>query len=62
MNNLLTTIFSRVIGGILVGYLSDKFGINQMLLISSVLAFAGAIIFPIAFTAIKRSEAKSMTV
>jgi PPP family 3-phenylpropionic acid transporter len=62
MNNLLTTIFSRVIGGVLVGYLSDKFGINQMLLISSVLAFAGSIIFPIAFTAIKRSEAKNALV
>ncbi|MDR1440410.1 MAG: MFS transporter [Clostridiales bacterium] len=45
MNNLIATIFSRVIGGALVGFLSDAFGIDRILLLSCGITFAGALVF-----------------
>lgn len=56
MNNMITTIFSRVIGGVAIGYLSDIFGVPTMLRIVGVAAFIGAGIFAAAYKLIENKE------
>lgn len=56
MNNMITTIFSRVIGGVAIGYLSDIFGVPTMLRIVGIAAFAGAGIFAAAYKLIENRE------
>ncbi|MDR3120951.1 MAG: MFS transporter [Clostridiales bacterium] len=47
MNNLVGMIVSRVIGGVAIGYLCDRFGVPRMLLASSAVVFAGTLVFVI---------------
>lgn len=56
MNNMITTIFSRVIGGVAIGYLSDIFGVPTMLRIVGIAAFVGAGIFAAAYKLIENRE------
>lgn len=57
MNNMITTILSRVIGGVLIGYLSDIFGVPTMLQIAGAAAFVGAAVFTACYRKIEKSEA-----
>lgn len=56
MNNMITTILSRVIGGVLIGYLSDLFGVPTMLRLAGVAAFIGAGVFAACYRMIERGE------
>jgi PPP family 3-phenylpropionic acid transporter len=57
MNNLISTIFSRVLGGVLVGFLSDIFGIDKMLLLSCAITFTSVVVFIVWYGAIKTGDA-----
>lgn len=56
MNNMVTTILSRVIGGVLIGYLSDIFGVPTMLRLAGAAAFIGAGIFSVCYHLIEKKE------
>ena len=58
MNNMVTTILSRVIGGVLIEYLSDIFGVPTMLrLAGSGMAFIGVRVFsPVCYHLIEKKE------
>lgn len=56
MNNMVTTILSRVIGGVLIGYLSDIFGVPTMLKLAGTAAFVGAAVFAVCYRLIERAE------
>ena len=56
MNNIVTTILSRVIGGVLIGYLSDIFGVPTMLRLAGAAAFIGAGIFSVCYHLIEKKE------
>lgn len=62
MNNMVTTILSRVIGGVLIGYLSDLFGVPAMLRFVGIAAFAAAGIFTVCYNMIEKSEKEAKTV
>lgn len=57
MNNMITTILSRVIGGVLIGYLSDLFGVPTMLRIAGTAALIGAVVFAACYQKIEQGTA-----
>ena len=59
LNALLSMGIARLIGSMLGGMLSDRFGIQQMFLWTSLLGFAAALVFGTIFLRINRKQAKS---
>jgi PPP family 3-phenylpropionic acid transporter len=57
VNALAATVFTRVIGGYLIGYASDAFGVNRMMLVASIATFAATVIFVVWYRAIKKETA-----
>ena len=56
LNNMVSTILSRAIGGVVIGYLSDCFGVPVMLRFVGAAAFASAVIFITVYQFIERTE------
>ena len=56
LNNMVSTILSRAIGGVVIGYLSDLFGVPVMLRFVGAAAFVSAVIFITVYNAIERTE------
>ena len=53
---MVSTILSRAIGGVVIGYLSDLFGVPVMLRFVGAAAFVSAVIFITVYNAIERTE------
>lgn len=57
MNNLSAMVVSRIVGGAVIGWLSDVFGITSMFLFLAALSLAGAIVFRVWTKAVDRKTA-----
>ena len=55
MNNLSAMVVSRIIGGAVIGALSDAFGVGSMFVFLAVLSFAGAAVFYIWIKALDKA-------
>ena len=56
LNNMISTILSRGIGGVVIGHLSDLFGVPAMLQFVGAAAFAAVGIFVISYNMIQQKE------
>lgn len=56
LSGMINTIFSRVIGGVVIGWLCDALGVRAMLLVSALTAFAGALLFAVLHRLIDRTR------
>lgn len=59
MVNMITTIFSRIIGGVVIGYLCDRWGIKNVMFLNFIMIIIGVIVFEISFGLLNRAEQKS---
>lgn len=57
MNNMISTILSRAIGGVVLGYMSDRFGVPVLLRFVGIAAFVSAAVFIPVYTMIEKTEA-----
>jgi len=54
---MLSTIFSRVIGGLFIGFFSDIFGIDRMLLFAFAFSYVSVLVFMLLVKLLKPKQA-----